>query len=114
MEEPVVVAKNGVVLKLIDMISEISAITDYRYTVRKQFFNLSRRLKLLSPLFEEIRDIKDSISDESYKSLLLLMEDLLSAKELLILGSEASKIYLVHFHYLHLDVLICIVFAFFG
>ncbi|PWA49318.1 U-box domain-containing protein 12 [Artemisia annua] len=93
-QQPVVVAKNGVVLKLIDMISEISAITDYRYTVRKQFFNLSRRLKLLSPLFEEIRDIKDSISDESYKSLLLLMEDLLAAKELLVLGSEASKIYL--------------------
>lgn len=87
--------KIGVILKLIDIVNEISVISDYRSTVRKQFFNLARRLKLLSPLFEEIRDIKDVLPDDSYRSLLSLMEDLESAKELLKLGSEASKIYLV-------------------
>ncbi|KAI3750046.1 hypothetical protein L2E82_20670 [Cichorium intybus] len=86
--------KGGVVLKLIDIVSEISQISDYRCTVRKPFFNLARRLKLLSPLFEEIRDIKDPIPDDSYRSLLSLMEALESAKELLRLGSQASKIYL--------------------
>lgn len=86
--------KGGVVLKLIDLVSEISLISDYRCTVRKPFFNLARRLKLLSPLFEEIRDIKDPLPDESYRSLLSLMEALESAKELLRLGSQASKIYL--------------------
>ncbi|KVH94624.1 U-box domain-containing protein 13-like isoform X1 [Cynara cardunculus var. scolymus] len=86
--------KSGLILKLIDIVNEISAISDYRCTVRKPFFNLARRLKLLSPLFEEIRDIKDSLPDDSYRSLLSLMEALESAKELLRLGSEASKIYL--------------------
>ena len=89
--------KTGLISKLIDIVNELSAISDYRCTVRKPFFNLARRLKLLSPLFEEIRDIKDSLPDDCYRSLFSLMEALESAKELLQLGSEASKIYLVHF-----------------
>ncbi|XP_076916386.1 U-box domain-containing protein 13-like [Bidens hawaiensis] len=88
------VGRIGVILKLIDIVNEISAISDYRTTVRKPFFNLARRLKLLTPLFEEIRDIKDAVSDNSFRSLLSLMEALESAKDLLRLGSEGSKIYL--------------------
>ncbi|KAJ0540359.1 putative U box domain, armadillo-like helical, Zinc finger, RING/FYVE/PHD-type [Helianthus annuus] len=88
------VGKIGVILKLIDIVNEISVISDYRSTVRKQFFNLSRRLKLLNPLFEEIRDVKEAVPDESFRSLVSLMEALESAKELLRLGSEGSKIYL--------------------
>ncbi|MFS7925865.1 hypothetical protein Hanom_Chr04g00290171 [Helianthus anomalus] len=91
------VGKIGVILKLIDIVNEISVISDYRSTVRKQFFNLSRRLKLLNPLFEEIRDVKEAVPDESFRSLVSLMEALESAKELLRLGSEGSKIYLVWF-----------------
>nr|XP_043635653.1 U-box domain-containing protein 13-like [Erigeron canadensis] len=90
--------KIGVIIKLIDVVNEISGITDYRNTVRKPFFNLARRLKLLSPLFEEIRDVKDVINDNDdhdlYQSLLLLLQSFESAKQLLKLGSEASKIYL--------------------
>ncbi|XP_076935978.1 U-box domain-containing protein 13-like [Bidens hawaiensis] len=88
------VGRIGVILKLIDIVNEISAISDYRSTIRKPFFNLARRLKLLNPLFEEIRDIKDSVSDDSFRSLVSLMQALESAKELLRLGSEGSKIYL--------------------
>ncbi|KAD6119845.1 hypothetical protein E3N88_11116 [Mikania micrantha] len=86
------VGKIGVILKLIDIVNEISSISDYRSTIRKPFFNLSRRLKLLNPLFEEIRDVKEALPDNSFQSLLSLVEALESAKELLRLGSEGSKI----------------------
>ncbi|KAI7732073.1 hypothetical protein M8C21_031352 [Ambrosia artemisiifolia] len=88
------VGKIGVILKLIDVVNEISTISDYRSTVRKSFFNLARRLKLLTPLFEEIRDVKETVPDDSFRSLVSLLEALESAKELLKLGSEGSKIYL--------------------
>lgn len=88
--------KGGLIQKLIDTVNEISVITDYRCTVKKLFSNLGRRLKLLTPLFEEVRDIKEMLPDASHQALLSLMEDLKSAKELLHLGSEGSKIYLVN------------------
>ncbi|KAL2486511.1 U-box domain-containing protein 13 [Abeliophyllum distichum] len=81
--------------KLIETVNEISAISDYRSTVKKQYTNLARRLKLLTPMFEEIRDSKDQIPDDSIKSLASLVNALESAKELLRFGSEGSKIYLV-------------------
>ncbi|KAK1420810.1 hypothetical protein QVD17_22687 [Tagetes erecta] len=87
--------KGGLIQKLIDKVNEVSVITDYRCTVKKLFSNLGRRLKLLTPLFEEIRDVKELLPDHSHQALLSLMEDLESAKELLQLGSEGSKIYLV-------------------
>ncbi|CAI9297925.1 unnamed protein product [Lactuca saligna] len=87
--------KGGLIQKLIDIVNEISAISDYQYTVKKLFSNLARRLKLLTPLFEEIRDIKEPLSDDSHQALVSLMEAMESAKELLRIGSEGSKIYLV-------------------
>ncbi|KAJ9548357.1 hypothetical protein OSB04_020900 [Centaurea solstitialis] len=88
--------KGGLIQKLIDIVNEISAISDYRCTVKKLFSNLARRLKLLTPLFEEIRDIKEVVlPDDSHRALVSLMEDMESAKELLQIGSEGSKIYLV-------------------
>ncbi|KAI3514159.1 hypothetical protein L1887_12478 [Cichorium endivia] len=87
--------KGGLIQKLIDIVNEISAISDYRHTVKKLFSNLARRLKLLTPLFEEIRDIKEQLPHDSHQALLSLMEAMESAKELLRIGSEGSKIYLV-------------------
>ncbi|MFS7989670.1 hypothetical protein Hanom_Chr11g01049601 [Helianthus anomalus] len=72
--------------------------------VRKTFFYLSRRLKLLNPLFEEIRDVKETVTDESFQSLVSLMEALESTKKLLRLGSEGSKICLVWFLELNLVI----------
>ncbi|XP_075519842.1 U-box domain-containing protein 13-like [Primulina tabacum] len=81
--------------KLIEIVNEISAISEYRSAVRKQYMNLARRLKLLTPMFEEIRDSKESIPEESIIALASLVKALESAKELLLFGSEGSKIYLV-------------------
>ncbi|KAM0049312.1 hypothetical protein Hdeb2414_s0008g00284531 [Helianthus debilis subsp. tardiflorus] len=48
----------------------------------------------LNPLFEETCDVKKVVPDESFRSLVSLMEALESAKELLRWGSEGSMIYL--------------------
>ncbi|KAI3937899.1 hypothetical protein MKX01_027826 [Papaver californicum] len=81
--------------KLIDVVNEISAITDYRCAIKKQYCNLSRRLKLLIPMFEELKETKEAVSLEVIKSLFSLQQALESAKELLKFGCEGSKIYLV-------------------
>ncbi|XP_039043962.1 U-box domain-containing protein 13-like isoform X2 [Hibiscus syriacus] len=80
---------------LIDAVNQIAPIGDYRCAVRKEFCNLARRLKLLSPMFEEIRESKEQIPEETVKALVSLKEALISAKELLRFGSEGSKIYMV-------------------
>ncbi|OVA18338.1 Armadillo [Macleaya cordata] len=89
-EEKVTLAQD-----LIDTVNEISAITDYRCAIKKQYCNLARRLKLLTPMFEEFKESKELISEDTIKSLISLKEALESAKELLKFGSEGSKIYLV-------------------
>ncbi|KAG6789309.1 hypothetical protein POTOM_005401 [Populus tomentosa] len=81
---------------LIETVNKIASISDYRCTVKKQYCNLARRLKLLIPMLEEIRDSKDSIiPQQTLKALVLLKQALDSAKDLLIFGCEGSKIYLV-------------------
>lgn len=81
--------------KLIDSVTEISSISDFKGSVKKHYCNLARRLKLLLPMFEEIRDSSDSIPIDSFKALNSLKIALDSAKELLKFGSDGSKIYLV-------------------
>lgn len=88
--------KAGTVKSSIELINEIAAISDYRSTVKKQYCNLARRLKLLIPLFEEIRDVKqDDSPHETLKALVDFKKALDSAKELLRFGSEGSRIYMV-------------------
>lgn len=91
---------NGALIQsLIDVVNEIAWISDFRYTVKKQYCNLSRRLKLLIPMFEEIRDSKEPVSEDTLNALILLKEALESAKKLLRFGSEGSKIFLVSLCY---------------
>ncbi|KAK1398567.1 RING-type E3 ubiquitin transferase [Heracleum sosnowskyi] len=88
--------KGGALMKeLIDMVNEISAITEFRSTVRKQYCNLARRLKLLSPMFEEIRDNKEIVPPDSFQALVSLRSAMELALELLLFGSHGSKIYMV-------------------
>ncbi|GLU11629.1 hypothetical protein SLE2022_283620 [Rubroshorea leprosula] len=87
--------KGALVQGLIDAVNEIASITDYRCTVKKQYCNLTRRLKLLIPMFEEIREAKEPIPEDTVKALVSLKDYLVSAKEVLRFGSEGSKIYLV-------------------
>ena len=87
--------KGALAQKLIEIVNEISAISDFRSTVKKQYCNLARRLKLLTPMFEEIRDSKEQVPEESFKALCALKEALESARDVLRFGSEGSKIYMV-------------------
>lgn len=80
--------------KIIDTINEISSISEFRPPVKKQYCNLSRRLKLLIPMFEEIKDSKESLSNETLQSLSLFNDSLLPALDLLLFGSHGSKIFL--------------------
>ena len=84
--------------KVIELMNEIASISDYRPPVKKQYCNLARRLKLLIPMFEEIRDMnKDALPDNTSNAVLAFKEALESAMELLRFGSEGSKLYLVCF-----------------
>lgn len=88
--------KGGELVKeLIEMVNEISAITEFRSTVRKQYCNLARRLKLLTPMFEEIRDSKEIVPRDSFHALVSLRSAMELALELLLFGSHGSKIYMV-------------------
>lgn len=87
--------KGALAQGLIDMVNEIASISDYRCTVKRQYCNLARRLKLLTPMFEEIRDSKEAVPEETVRALASMKEALESAKDLLRFGSEGSKIYLV-------------------
>ncbi|KAG4974027.1 hypothetical protein AAZX31_11G136500 [Glycine max] len=82
--------------KVIELVNEIASISEYRPPVKKQYCNLARRLKLLIPMFEEIRDMnKDALPEDTSNAVLAFKEALQSARELLRFGSEGSKLYLV-------------------
>ena len=89
-------ACSTVVQRLIELVNEIGGICDYRPMVKKQYCNLARRLKLLTPMFEEIRDMKEVIiSEETSKAMVDFKDALESARDILRFGSEGSKIYMV-------------------
>lgn len=98
--------KGALVQKLIDVVNEISVVSDFRCTVKKQYCNLARRLKLLTPMFEEIRDIKEPVPEESFRALSSLKEALESARDLLRFASDGSKIYMVSVFYFLFSVAI--------
>lgn len=87
--------KDRLLSTLIDTVNEISSISGYRSSVKKQHYNLARRLKLLVPMLEEIREAKETLSEETMRLLVKFKEAVESAKRVLRFGSEGSKIYLV-------------------
>lgn len=90
-----VVVAGAVLEKVIETVEEIAVFSDYRNVYKKQFCNLARRIKLLSPLLEELKESKDPIPEPAERTLAPLKVALESAKDLLRLGSEGSKIFLV-------------------
>ncbi|KAJ0240354.1 U-box domain-containing protein 13 [Hirschfeldia incana] len=87
--------KGAVAQSLIDVVNEISSVSEYRTTVKKLCSNLARRLKLLVPMFEEIRESNEPIDEDTLKTLVSLKEAMSSAKDYLKFCSQGSKIYLV-------------------
>jgi len=95
MEEAVEDEKGQLLTKLIDTINEISSISDYRLPVKRQYCNLARRLKLLTPMFEELNEAKHPLSLHTLECLAVFSQALHPALDLLRFGSHGSKIYLV-------------------
>ena len=51
---------------ILKKVNEISEISYYIFTVRKTFFSLALRLKILIPFFEEIRDQTQEVRGSLY------------------------------------------------
>lgn len=77
------------VREMIEMIEKVGSYNDFRKTQRTECVNLVRRLKLLLPLLEEIRD------SEEEAALVDLKMALLASKKLLKTCNSGSKIFLV-------------------
>lgn len=80
--------------EMVEMIEKMGSYSDFRKTQRKECLNLVRRLKLLTPLLEEIRELHPSISDHAFNHLVGLKKALLASKKLLKACNSISKIFL--------------------
>ncbi|XP_051121478.1 U-box domain-containing protein 14 [Andrographis paniculata] len=89
--------EEGLLGQLCDVVATISALPDCRAVSKKMFCNLVRRVKLLSPLFEELKDGgaggENELPDDVVKGLESLRIALDSAFELLKSLLEGSKIF---------------------
>ncbi|CAL9022975.1 unnamed protein product [Prunus brigantina] len=87
---------DGVVGELMGVIEAVGSYSGFRRTHRKECLNLVRRLKLLVPLIEEMRELNILIlsTTKALNSLASLKEAIVSAKKLLRNCSCESKIYL--------------------
>jgi hypothetical protein len=101
-----------VVERLVELVGEIASISDFRNSYRRQFCNLSRRIRLLVPMLEEAKEAPTPLPAASEAALRRLRDALHGAGELLRLGSSGSKIFLVGFLALWLGALSpCLSFA---
>lgn len=80
------------VSQLVDLVREISGLPECRNALRKMYGNLMRRVKLLSPLFEELKDNEQKLDDGDLKGLQALRIALNLAFELLKSVNDGSKI----------------------
>lgn len=83
------------VSQLVDLVKEISGLPECRNSVKKMYGNLMRRVKLLSPLFEELKDNEQQLHDDDFKGLQGLIVALNLALELLKSVNDGSKIFQV-------------------
>ncbi|KAB1203541.1 U-box domain-containing protein 15 [Morella rubra] len=86
--------KLDAVEELVAVVESVAQFGDYRRTQKKECCGIVRRLKLLLPLFEEIRDLEKPIPEAGIVWLSNLKKALVLAKKLLTTCNEGSKIYL--------------------
>lgn len=89
--------KEGLLCQLTELIVAISSLPECQTVSKKMYSNLVRRVKLLSPLFEDLKDSgeEDKLGDDAINGLELLRLALGSALELLKSVHEGSKIFQV-------------------
>ncbi|KAF5455654.1 hypothetical protein F2P56_025204 [Juglans regia] len=86
--------KLDVVEELVGVVESVARFGDYRRTQRKECCGIVRRMKVLLPLFEEIRDLEKPLPEAGVAWLCNLKKAFLMAKKLLKTCNEGSKIYL--------------------
>ncbi|KAI3930115.1 hypothetical protein MKX01_036636 [Papaver californicum] len=82
-----------VVNELFEIVREISGFPECKNTSKKLYSNLLRRVKLLSPLFEELKDSEILIDEDEIRGLSSLKLGLEAAKNLLRSVNEGSKLF---------------------
>ncbi|KAH9693828.1 U-box domain-containing protein 15 [Citrus sinensis] len=85
---------DNVIQEMLSAIESVAQLGDYRRTQKKECYGLVRRMKLLLPLIDEIRELDTPISETNMAALCNLKKALVVAKKLLKLCNEGSKIYL--------------------
>ncbi|KAB2063497.1 hypothetical protein ES319_A10G219800v1 [Gossypium barbadense] len=88
-------SKGQLLCQLAELVKEISGLPECRNSCKKTHGTLVRRIKLLSPLFEELRDGNEEsmVKIEEIKGFELLKSALDSTKKLLQSINEGSKLY---------------------
>lgn len=86
----------SLVQRILEIVNVITSIGEFK-THKKECNVLTRRVKLLVPIFEEARDLRLSLSKEGLQCINDLEAALTTAKVLLLLCNKGSKLYLVTF-----------------
>lgn len=91
MDEP---TKDAVVVvgRLVESLKEVSWLPECQTISKKMYSNLVRRIKLLSPMFEELKDSDEELDEQVIKSFETFRIALDSAKALLRSINEGSKL----------------------
>lgn len=85
----------NLVARLIELSNEISSNGEHRKVFKTECANLIRRVKLLAPLFEEVKEFKGSLPDQAILSFRSIERALQAARKLLQSCHFDSKMYLV-------------------
>lgn len=85
----------AVVEALSGVVEEVMALPENRGPLRRMSFDLGRRVKLLAPLFDELRDDAGSIRPDELRGLESLLVVLVEAKEMLQSVNAGSRLYQV-------------------
>lgn len=90
-------SQSQIVLSLVDVVNSICLKGDYIKSHKKECAVLTRRVKLLAPLFEELRETRARLSQQQITAFDALEKALQSANKLLQMCHSGSKLYLVSF-----------------